>query len=113
MRGPRFRLICKPALWCFATIAASALLTFLVNAVGMMSLGGVRQWAHWFQDHRLYFLLWRILIYGITVYAWLAMRRRVLTAEPDGATAMRLLRAEVSAIVAVVLIEGVQLFQSP
>jgi len=108
----RFSRIFKSAIWCVpATVFALGLLAFIVNAVGIWSLGGVDRWARWFQDHRVYFLLWRILLYGVTAYAWLPMRSRVLGAEPDAGTAARLIRAEVAAIVAVVLIESILQFQ--
>ena len=110
----RFSRIFKSAIWRVpATVFALGLLAFIVNAVGIWSLGGVGRWAGWFQDHRVYFLLWRILLYGVTAYAWLPMRRRVLSGEPDAGTAVRLIRAEVAAIVAVVLIEAMVLFQGP
>jgi hypothetical protein len=114
MRPARLLPFFKAAIWRFpAAVFAFGLLAFVVNAVGIGSLGGVSRWVRWFHDHRLHFLLWRILLYGVTVYAWLPMRRRVLSAEPGAATAVRLMRAEVAAIVAVALLEAIALFQGP
>ena len=83
------------------------LLALLVNAMGIWLLGGVNNWARWFQDHRVHFLVWRLCVYGVTVYGWLWMRRRIRLAEPDAAAAVRLIRTEVAAIAAVVLIEAI------
>jgi len=85
----------------------------LVNAIGISTLGGAARWVSWLQGHRVYFLLWRVLLYGGTVFAWLPMRRRVLSAEADGTAAIRLLRAEVAAIAAVILIEAMTFFHGP
>jgi hypothetical protein len=114
MRSARCLPIFKSAIWrVSATVFVLGLLAFVVNTVGIWSLGGVSRWVRWFQDHRVYFLLWRIVLYGVTVYAWLPMRRRVLSGETDAGAGVRLIRAEVAAIVAVLLIEPMVLFQGP
>jgi hypothetical protein len=110
MPASRYLLMLKPAIWCMATFCALVLLAFLINAVGIWSLGGIHRWVNWFQEHRAYFLLWRLLVYGVTMCAWLPMRRRVLRSEGDAAAPGRLIRAEVAAIVVVVLIEAIPLF---
>lgn len=113
MRITRLWPLLKSAVWgILVTLFALVLLAFVINAVSVASLGSTNRWARWIQGHRLYLLLWRVLLYAITVYAWIPMRRRVLSAEADAA-AVRLLRAEVAAGVAVVLIEATVFFQTP
>jgi hypothetical protein len=94
-------------------VLALGLLASCINALGIWSLGGLNNWVRWFQDHRPYFLLWRIVLYSATVYGWLRMRRRVLSTEPDTAAAARFMRAEFAAIAAVILIEAIVFLQGP
>src|SRR5690349_17097183 len=95
-----------PNLWRIpAAVLSLGLLAFLANIVGIWSLGGVARWMRWLHDHRMYFLLWRLLLYSATIYGWLSMRRRVLEVEPGTATAVRLLRVEVAGVVTLVLME--------
>ena len=114
MRITRLWPLLKSAVWgVWVTLFALVLLAFVIHVIGVTSLGDANRWVRWFQGHRLYFLLWRVLLYAITVYAWMPMRRRVLRAEADAAAAVRLLRVEVAAGVAVVLIEATAFFQTP
>ncbi len=114
MRTARLWSVIKSAVWRVPlTLFVLALVAFLINAWGIVTFGGVDRWVSWFQSHRLYFLLWRLLLYSITAYAWLPLRRRIVNAEADSATAVRLLRAEVAAMVAVVLIEALTFLHNP
>jgi len=106
--------ILRHGIWrIFAGALALGLLALLVNAMGIWLLGGVSNWARWFQDHRVHFLVWRLCVYGVTIYGWLWMRRRIRHAEPDAAAAVRLIRTEVAAIATVVLIEAIFLLHRP
>jgi|SRR5579872_5908582 len=105
--------IFEHALWrILAGTLALGLLAFFVNTAGIWLLGGVNGWVRWFHGHRIHFLFWRLCVYGVTVAGWLWMRRRIVSAECDEATAVRLIRAEVAAMAAVVLIEATILLQS-
>ncbi|MDM9652395.1 hypothetical protein QU755_13090 [Pseudomonas wenzhouensis] len=75
------------------------------NVVGIHLTGGIDGWQAWLTAHRTHFLAWRLLLYTGTAYGWLWMRRRVLVREPDAGTRRRLLRAEMAAVAAVVVLE--------
>ncbi|MDH0639289.1 MULTISPECIES: hypothetical protein [Pseudomonas] len=86
-----------------------ALLVLLVavvaNVVGIHLAGGIEGWQAWLTAHSNHFLAWRLLLYAVTAYGWIWMRRRVLAREPDAGTRRRLLRAELAAVVAVAALE--------
>ena len=114
MRTSRLWPVFKSAAWRVPLLFFGlALVVFLINAWAIVAFGSIDRWVTWFQRHRLHFLLWRLLLYGVTAYAWLPLRRRIVTAEAGSATAARLLRAEVAAVIAVVLIEALTFLQSP
>ncbi|MCK2094546.1 hypothetical protein [Thauera aromatica] len=77
--------------------------TIAANVVGIHLAGGIEDWQQWLTAHASYFLAWRLLLYGVTAWGWLWMRRRVLAREPGAR--QRLLRAEIAAVVAVAALE--------
>jgi hypothetical protein len=73
-----------------------------INLVGISIVGDVSAWGRWLDDHAGYFLIWRLCLYGAVCYGWLRMRRRL---SQDADTRQRLIRAEIGAVVAVLLLE--------
>lgn len=88
-------------------IAATA-----VNVVGIRIAGGIEGWQRWMAAQSGAFLAWRLLLYAATAWGWLWMRRRLRAREPEGAAGQRLLRAEVAAIIAVIVLEASLLTQA-
>ena len=88
-------------------IAATA-----VNVVGIRIAGGIDSWQAWMAAQSGAFLAWRLMLYAATAWGWLWMRRRLRTREPQRAAGQRLLRAEVAAIVAVIVLEASLLMQA-
>ncbi|RSH69199.1 hypothetical protein [Stutzerimonas stutzeri] len=90
-------------------VLVGALLVLLVavaaNLIGIHLSGGIEGWQAWLTTHSNHFLAWRLLLYVGTAYGWIWMRRRMLAREPDAATRRRLLRAELAAVAAVVVLE--------
>jgi uncharacterized BrkB/YihY/UPF0761 family membrane protein len=93
-------------LWAILLLVA----TVAVNVVGIHQAGSIEGWQQWLTAHTGHFLAWRLLLYGGTAWGWLWMRRRVLAREPEAGK--RLLRAEISAIVAVAALEIGQFVQA-
>ena len=83
-----------------------------VNVVGIRIAGGIEGWQRWMDAHAGVFLAWRLLLYGVTVWGWLWMRRRLRAREPDRIAGQRLLRVEIAAVVAVVALEASLLMQA-
>ena len=84
---------------------------FCVNAAGAALLGSTEQWTQWIRHHWLYLLLWRLGLYSLTVWGWLRMRRRIREAQTHLHVGKRLLRAEVAAVTAVVMVEVIGFLQ--
>jgi hypothetical protein len=76
-----------------------------VNLVGIGLMGDVPAWTQWLDDRAAYFFLWRLSLYGATVYGWLRMRRRLYQRNPLSEAHQRLLRAEIGAVMVLVLLE--------
>ena len=93
-------------LWAILLLVA----TVAVNVVGIHQAGSIEGWQQWLTAHTGHFLVWRLLLYAGTAWGWLWMRRRVLAREPEAGK--RLLRAEISAIVAVAALEIGQFVQA-
>lgn len=94
----------KFAFWRVPIVLLSlGLLSFLMNALGVWAVGDVEHWARWVGQHRVLLAMWRFVVYGATITAWLSMRRRLIATEPAAAT--RLLRVEVATLIVVALIE--------
>ncbi|AMR77728.1 MULTISPECIES: hypothetical protein [Betaproteobacteria] len=83
-----------------------------VNMLGIRIAGGIEGWQRWMDAHAGVFLVWRLLLYGVTVWGWLWMRRRLRVREPDAVAGQRLLRVEIAAVVAVVALEASLLMQA-
>ncbi|UXJ50150.1 hypothetical protein [Pseudomonas citronellolis] len=83
----------------------------MINAVGIRLAADTMTWQAWLTAHNGYFLAWRLLLYAATARGWLWMRKRVLARESDAITRQRLLRAELAAVTALVVLETLSLAQ--
>ena len=83
-----------------------------VNVVGLHIVGSIDGWEQWLREYSGHFLVWRLLLYAATACGWWWMRRRLREREPSAETHQRLLRAEIAAVVTLVLLEGSQLLRS-
>ncbi|MCI4239479.1 hypothetical protein F6X50_18360 [Dickeya dianthicola] len=91
----------KVLLW----IVAWLVITVTTNVLGIHVVGSIAGWEHWLADAAGYFLLWRLCLYGATVYGWLWMRRRLLLRETRTDDRRRLIRAEVFGVGALLVLE--------
>ncbi|MCO3891239.1 hypothetical protein FA114_21385 [Pseudomonas aeruginosa] len=118
------RMAWLPLRWLFSRRAATALLWAVVlvaaavgaNIAGIYLVGSVAGWERWLAAASGYFFVWRLCLYGATVYGWLWMRRRLLAREDqdgaDGQARRRLMRSEIAGVVAIVVLEASLLMQA-
>jgi len=104
-----FRRLTTSLFWVLAILVIAA----AVNLVGIRVAGDVSGWSRWLQSHSLYFLAWRLCLYGGTAYGWWWMRNRVLHREGAEETRMRFRRVEVAAVLTVLALETAVFVQSP
>ncbi|ACL73938.1 MAG: hypothetical protein Q8L60_03020 [Gammaproteobacteria bacterium] len=98
------------------TLGWIALIVFVavaVNLVGIRLVGDAHTWSRWLDEHAGYFLVWRLCLYGATAYGWIWMRRRLRERDTSREAHQRLLRAEVGAVAAIVLLEISVLLRQP
>jgi hypothetical protein len=107
----RQRLI-RSLAWTLGWVLILVLFASGVNLVGIRIVGDVDGWSHWLQGHRLYFLGWRVCLYGGTAYGWVWMRKRIRCREPGAPTRARLLRVEMAVVFAILLIEATLFLQT-
>ncbi|MEI7252167.1 hypothetical protein [Pectobacterium versatile] len=87
-------------------------ITVTANVLGIYFAGSIVGWEHWLADAASYFLLWRVCLYGATVYGWLWMRRRLLLRDTSPDAQRRLIRTEASGIAALLVLEFSLLVQN-
>ena len=102
------RRAAKALLWAVVLVAAAV----GANVVGIYLVGSVANWELWLTATAGYFLVWRLCLYGATVYGWVWMRRRLLAHEDNVQARRRLIRAEVAGVVAIVALEASLLMQA-
>jgi hypothetical protein len=98
------------------TLGWIALLVFVavgINVVGIGVAGNVDGWTRWLDEHASNFLVWRLFLYGATIYGWIWMRRRLLKRDDSTESRRRLLRTEIGAVAAIALLEFSALWQQP
>ena len=95
------------SVWAFLLVAAAA-----VNLIGIRMAGNAEAWDLWMKQRSVWFLGWRLLLYAATVAGWIWMRHRLVAREPGRATHLRLLRVEISAVVAFIALEASLLLRS-
>lgn len=83
-----------------------ALTAVAINLAGIRLIGNIDGWSHWMRGHAAYFLAWRLCLYTATGYGWWWMSRRLRQRETAPESHRRLLRAEIAAVLAIVLLEG-------
>jgi hypothetical protein len=76
-----------------------------INLAGIRLLGNIDGWSRWMRGHTAYFLIWRLCLYTATGYGWWWMRRRLRQRETSPESQRRLLRTEIAAVLAIVLLE--------
>ena len=102
-RNSPLRRIAVVALWSISIL----FIVIAVNVFGIVMIGGTQQWDRWLIDHRLHFFVWRAFLYVGLAFGWYWMRARVVDRETSNQTSMRLRRAEVSAALAIALVETI------
>jgi len=95
------RNIGKALLWTALLLA----LAVAANVLGIYLLGSIHDWQHWLSAAAGDFLVWRLCLYGATIYGWRWMRRRLLARESGSEAKRRLIRAEIAAVIAVAALE--------
>ncbi|MEN2384125.1 hypothetical protein [Comamonas sp. A7-5] len=92
----------RTLLWAVVLIAAAV----STNVVGIQLLGSLDGWQRWLSETSLYFFVWRLLVYVVTIGLWLRMRRRLLAHETGTQARKRLIRAEIAGCLTLVLLEA-------
>lgn len=107
MGGGWLRRLLNPRLGAALLWALLVVLTAAsINLVGIRLIGNLEGWSRWMRGHAAYFLIWRLCLYTATGYGWWWMRRRLRQRETSPESHRRLLRAEIAAVLAIVLLEG-------
>lgn len=99
--------------WALLWMLVILLIATGINLVGIRIIGDVNGWSHWLQIHSLYFLAWRLCLYGATAYGWWWMRERIRRREPAAEARTHLRRTEVAAVLAILVLEATVFLQSP
>jgi hypothetical protein len=107
-RRPLTRRLALALLCVLAVLLAAA----TVNLVGISLMGDTKGWSEWLLEHTTHFAVWRGILYSATALGWWWMRVRVLRRESNRETRARLLRTEISAVLAVTVLEITMLLQS-
>lgn len=77
-----------------------------VSLIGIRLAGSTTDWQHWLTEHTRYFFVWRLGLYGITGYGWWRMRKRLQQRTPSLDLHQRLIRSEIAAVAAIILMEA-------
>lgn len=96
------------ALWTILLLTAA----ITINLFGIRLAGSIDRWQAWMDEHAGFFFLWRLMLYTITVYGWLWMRKRLRDREPDKQASQRLTRMEIAAVLAILVLEISLLLQA-
>lgn len=92
----------RTLVWAAALLAAAV----AANLMGIHMLGSLAGWQRWLEESSVYFLMWRLLVYGVTASLWLRMRGQLLAREAEPLSRKRLLRAEIAGVLALVALEA-------
>jgi hypothetical protein len=93
------------ALW----VLLVTVIALAVNIAGIHAVGSISAWERWLHAHSHHFMVWRLLLYGATAWAWWWMRSRLRRRETAIGANARLLRTEIAAVATIMLLEGSQL----
>jgi hypothetical protein len=102
------RRTARALLWTLLLLA----LAIAANVAGIYLIGSVDGWQQWMVQASSYFLMWRLCLYGATVYGWRWMRQRLLAREPETQAKHRLIRVEIAGVIALAALEISLLFQA-
>ena len=75
----------------------------LINLYGIYILGSLENWQAWRAESYEYLLAWRLALYALLIWTWLAVRPRVLSPAPQ--IKRRIQRAEFAAAMTCILFE--------
>lgn len=85
----------------------------VINLVGIHLLGGIGQWERWMAAHAGHLLAWRAGLYAALGLGWFRVRRKVVSVDAPIHAQVRLLRAEIAAVTAIVVLESTVLLRAP
>lgn len=88
-------------------------LCVVINLVGIHLLGGIGQWERWMAAHAGHFLAWRAGLYAALGLGWFRVRRKVVAEDAPIHAQVRLLRTEIAAVTAIVVLEITVLLHTP
>jgi hypothetical protein len=81
------------------------LIAAAINVIGIQLVGDIDGWTRWLDERAGYFLAWRVCLYAGAAYGWWNMRRRLRARDASADARRRLLRAEIGAVAAFLLLE--------
>ncbi|KIP19731.1 putative membrane protein [Burkholderia sp. MSHR3999] len=90
-------------------LLAITVVMIAIHAVGIHLVGNVAAWQRWLHVHAWMFRLWRLALYMVILRSWWWMRTCVRQRDPSPDAQRRLMRAEIAAVLAIVLTEIVAL----
>lgn len=105
MRIHRWLRIPRSLVVVLAMLAALMVVAIMVHVIGVRLVGSVAAWQRWLHAHAWTFGLWRLGLYAAIVRGWWWMRTRVRQRENSFEAQRRLMRAEIAAVLAIVLTE--------
>ncbi|CAJ9214764.1 Uncharacterised protein [Burkholderia pseudomallei] len=88
-----------------AMLSALMMVAIVVHVIGVRLVGSVAAWQRWLHTHAWMFGLCRLGLYAAIVRGWWWMRTRVRQRESSANAQRRLMRAEIAAVLAIVLTE--------
>lgn len=92
-----------------AMLLAITIVIIAIHAVGIRIVGNVAAWQRGLHVHAWMFRLWRLALYVAILRGWWWMRTRVHHRDRSPDARRRLMRAEIAAVLAIVLTEIVAL----
>lgn len=109
MRTGRWPRIGRSLVTALAMLLAMTVITIAIHAVGIRIVGNVAAWQRWLHVHAWLFRLWRLALYVAILRGWWWMHMRVRQRDRSPDARRRLMRAEIAAVLAIVLTEIVAL----
>lgn len=103
------KVFCRQTLITLLAILLVLVIAVGINLWGIRMAGDIQSWERWLSDRAPIFFIWRMMLYGIIVYGWLWMRKRVLLREPSVETRFRLRRIERCTAASILLLETTNL----
>ena len=101
LQAPRSRRLGRM----LSAVVLVVLIAAAINVVGIQLVGDIGGWTRWLDERAGYFFAWRVCLYAGAAYGWWNLRRRLRARDASADARQRLLRAEVGAVAALVLLE--------